>query len=180
MAGFIGVILAIILFCRNQKLDIVRIGDGIACAAPFGLCFGRIANFINGEIVGQVDDGALGASFSAMRASKPLTAIAPSGDLPRHPAQLYEAFLEGVALLLILYVLVHAFKILRRPGFATGCLLHSLRGGTPIRRDHVPRLRQQDRPHRLDHGRSLVDPDGAGRRSCSCGTLSKTAWAPCR
>jgi phosphatidylglycerol:prolipoprotein diacylglycerol transferase len=47
----------------------------------------------------------------------------PEGDFPRHPAQLYEACLEGIALFLILYVLTHAFKILRRPGLATGAFL---------------------------------------------------------
>ncbi|MFZ1992306.1 MAG: prolipoprotein diacylglyceryl transferase, partial [Alphaproteobacteria bacterium] len=121
--GLIGVILAIILFCRNQKLDIVRIGDGIACSVPFGLCFGRIANFINGEILGKVTTVPWGVIFCNERIRAANGGICPAGTTPRHPAQLYEAFLEGVVLFLILYVLAHAFKILRRPGFATGVVL---------------------------------------------------------
>jgi len=121
--GLIGVVLAIILFCRHQKLDIVRIGDGIACSVPFGLCFGRIANFINGEILGKKTNVPWGVIFCNARIRAANNGDCPAGDFPRHPAQLYEAFLEGVVLFLILYVLAHVFKILRRPGFAIGAFL---------------------------------------------------------
>lgn len=118
--GFIGVVVALILFCRHEKLDIVRIGDGIACAAPFGLFFGRVANFINGEIVGKPSDVPWAVIFCNARIRAANGGICPEGDFPRHPAQLYEACLEGIALFLILYGLAHALKILRRPGLATG------------------------------------------------------------
>jgi phosphatidylglycerol:prolipoprotein diacylglycerol transferase len=111
--GFLGVVFAILWFCRNQKLDIVRIGDAIACCAPFGLCFGRIANFINGEIWGKPSNVPWAVIFPDPR----------SGGVPRHPSQLYEAALEGAALFLILCWLTHTFKILRKPGLATGLFL---------------------------------------------------------
>lgn len=110
--GFLGVVIAIVLFCRSQKLDIARIGDAIACSAPFGLCFGRVANFINAEIWGKPTE----VSWAVVFPNDPL-------KLPRHPSQLYEAALEGVALFLILFWLTQTFKILRRPGLATGCFL---------------------------------------------------------
>ena len=121
--GFIGVVVALILFCRREKLDIVRIGDGIACAAPFGLLFGRVANFINAEIVGKVSDAPWAVIFCNDRIRAANQGICPEGELPRHPAQLYEAFLEGIVILVVLYVLTHEFKILRRPGLATGAFL---------------------------------------------------------
>lgn len=121
--GLIGVVVAIILFCRHQKLDILRLGDGIACATPFGLCFGRIANFINAEIVGRVSDAPWAVIFCNQRIRAANGGFCPAGDVPRLPSQLYEAFLEGVVLFAVLYWMVHVLKILRRPGYAIGMFM---------------------------------------------------------
>lgn len=102
--GAIGVVLAIIIFARVKKLDMVALGDLVAAATPIGLFFGRVANFVNGELWGKPSD-------------LPWAMVFPHADsLPRHPSQLYEAGLEGVALFLILYAMTFRFNSLRRPG----------------------------------------------------------------
>jgi phosphatidylglycerol:prolipoprotein diacylglycerol transferase len=102
--GAIGVVLAIILFARRSKLDMVALGDLVAIAAPIGFFFGRIANFANGELWGKPTSVAWAMVFPQ------------ADDQPRHPSQLYEAGLEGIVLFLILVVLVFRFGALRRPG----------------------------------------------------------------
>jgi prolipoprotein diacylglyceryl transferase len=99
------VVLAIIFFARAKKLDMVALGDLVAVAAPIGLFFGRIANFVNGELWGKAST----ASWAMVFPSDPK-------QLPRHPSQLYEAALEGLVLFIILHVMIHRFKALRRPG----------------------------------------------------------------
>jgi phosphatidylglycerol:prolipoprotein diacylglycerol transferase len=89
--GFIGVLLAMILFARQHKLDWLQLTDFIAPLAPLGLGAGRIGNFINGELWGRPTD-------------VPWAMIFPHADTQgRHPSQLYEFALEGVALFLILW-----------------------------------------------------------------------------
>jgi phosphatidylglycerol:prolipoprotein diacylglycerol transferase len=102
--GLFGVVLAVWLFCRRQKLNMLPIAD-LACSfAPIGLFFGRVANFINGELWGRV-------SFA------PWAMIFPRADLlPRHPSQLYEAASEGLLLLLIMQVCLYRFRLNHRPG----------------------------------------------------------------
>ena len=91
--GFIGVVLAVLLFARVQKIPLWALSDRVALVAPLGLFFGRLANFINGELYGRVT-------------SHPIGMIFPNGGpLPRHPSQLYEAGLEGVVLGVIMIIL---------------------------------------------------------------------------
>lgn len=91
--GAIGVVLATYLFSKKLKKDMWMLLGAISIVAPIGLFFGRIANFINGELWGKPTDGTWGVIF-------------PNADMiPRHPSQLYEAFLEGLLLFLILYVI---------------------------------------------------------------------------
>ncbi|MBI1239502.1 MAG: prolipoprotein diacylglyceryl transferase [Alphaproteobacteria bacterium] len=111
--GLLGVIIAVIWFCRRANLDLLRIGDGVALAAPIGLCFGRLANFVNGEIWGRVTDSSWGVVFPC---------AVPQG-VPRHPSQLYEAALEGAALFALLFVLARFFRMLHRPGLGIGIFL---------------------------------------------------------
>ena len=115
--GFLGVCAAVILFARQQKIDMLRLGDLIAPVAPIGLFFGRIANFINGELWGRVTDSPLGIIFcnETIKANHPQH-ICPAGPLPRHPSQLYEAGLEGLALFLIMGFAIYRLKWLRRRG----------------------------------------------------------------
>lgn len=114
--GFLGVCAAVALFARQQKIDILRLGDLVAPVAPIGLFFGRCANFINGELWGRVTDHPFGMVFcnDTIRAAN--RGVCPAGELPRHPSQLYEAALEGVLLFLILNFAVYRLKWLRRRG----------------------------------------------------------------
>lgn len=93
--GLLGVSLAMILFARARKIPVLAFSDLISCAAPIGLFLGRIANFINGELFGRVTEHPWGMVFPN------------GGTQPRHPSQLYEAFLEGVMLFVILAVIAH-------------------------------------------------------------------------
>ena len=105
--GFLGCVLAVVLFARHRGLPTLSLGDLTCAAAPIGLFFGRLANFINGELWGR-------------RANVPWAMVFPTGGPePRHPSQLYEAALEGIVLFVVLAVLVRS-GALRRPGLITG------------------------------------------------------------
>jgi phosphatidylglycerol:prolipoprotein diacylglycerol transferase len=109
--GLLGVIVAIILFCRQRKLMVLAVADAVACAAPIGIFFGRIANFINGELFGRVSD-------------VPWAMIFPhGGTLARHPSQLYEASLEGFLLFIILFVLSRKEVLRQASGLLTGVFM---------------------------------------------------------
>jgi len=91
--GLLGVIAAVLFFSRRKGLPVLLVADIMAAAAAPGLFFGRIGNFINGELWGRVTDLPWGMIFPA------------AGGLPRHPSQLYEAFLEGLVLSAVLFFL---------------------------------------------------------------------------
>ena len=109
--GMLGVIVALFLFARQRKLNPLSVADAAACAVPIGLFFGRVANFINGELYGRASDVSWAMVFPT------------GGPEARHPSQLYEAFLEGLVTFTILTVLVFVFRFGRRPGLLTGIFL---------------------------------------------------------
>ena len=109
--GMLGVAVAMAWFCRREGLPLLRFTDRVAPVVPIGLFFGRLANFINGELWGRVSD-------------VPWAMVFPTGGPePRHPSQLYQAALEGVVLFVLLQVLVHRPGIRARAGFVTGAFL---------------------------------------------------------
>ncbi len=110
--GLLGVIAVAIWFSRKTKADMFRVGDMIAGGVPIGLFFGRLANFINGELWGRPTEVSWAMIFPAD----------PTG-LPRHPSQLYEAGLEGLALFLILRWLTFYGSALEKAGYITGAFL---------------------------------------------------------
>jgi phosphatidylglycerol:prolipoprotein diacylglycerol transferase len=122
--GCIGVILAVWFYARHHKIDPFRLGDLIAPCVPIGLFFGRIANFINGELWGRKTDLPWGMIFcnNTIRAQTP-DGTCPAGEIPRHPSQLYEAGLEGIVLFSVLWWVTHRTPALQRPGLATGVFL---------------------------------------------------------
>lgn len=109
--GALGVIVAAYLFARKNGIDWVAFGDRVVCVVPIGLFFGRLANFINGELWGRVTD-------------VPWAMVFPTGGPdPRHPSQLYQAGLEGVALFTVLMVLVGRPGVRARRGMLSGVFL---------------------------------------------------------
>lgn len=104
--GLLGVLLACYLFGRKYKKSFFQITDFGAPMVPVGLFFGRIGNFIGGELWGRTTDVPWGMVFPR------------AGDLPRHPSQLYEMFLEGF----VLFVILWWFSSRPRPQMAVSAL----------------------------------------------------------
>jgi phosphatidylglycerol:prolipoprotein diacylglycerol transferase len=98
--GLIGVVVAAFVFLRRHQLNFLSAADLIAPCAPLGYTFGRLGNFINGELYGRITEAAVGMSFPS----------APGSEL-RHPSQLYEAFFEGIVLWAILWLLKGRIKL---------------------------------------------------------------------
>ena len=109
--GFVGVVFAVIYSSKLFKIPILTFADLIAIVAPVGLFFGRLANFINGELFGRTTNHSFGIIFPN------------GGDVPRHPSQLYEAFFEGIVLFIILWVMMHLFDLLKKPGIITSLFI---------------------------------------------------------
>jgi phosphatidylglycerol---prolipoprotein diacylglyceryl transferase len=109
--GLIGVILAIVLYARSQKLSPFAFSDVVAASTPIGLFLGRFANFVNGELVGRPTD-------------VPWAFIFKQVDMqPRHPSQLYQAALEGIVLFIFLHWAGRQQWIRERLGMMTGLFL---------------------------------------------------------
>jgi phosphatidylglycerol:prolipoprotein diacylglycerol transferase len=115
--GVIGTSLGIFYLARKNGLSWLRIHDYVACCIPFGLFFGRLANFINGELWG----GPTNLPW-AVRFPEVVDGMAVLGP-PRHPSQLYEALLEGVLLFLVLWYAFWRTKARYEPGKLVGIFL---------------------------------------------------------
>jgi len=127
--GLVGVVVAALAFAIKYKIPKLILADILALATPIGLFFGRIANFINGELYGRVTDSPLGMVFPN------------GGPLPRHPSQLYEAFGEGILLFVLLFVIEHTTKVRQKmPGLLCAIFLI----GYSIVRSVVELYRQPD------------------------------------
>ena len=121
--GFLGAIIATFLFVKKQKFEsgsVVRnsfkILDILAVLAPIGLGLGRIANFINMEVMGRATNSPLGIVFTGQT------------DIPRHPSPLYEASLEGVVLFTIMWLLYRKTNLRKHTGALSGifCILYAI------------------------------------------------------
>jgi phosphatidylglycerol:prolipoprotein diacylglycerol transferase len=136
--GLIGSIVGIVLFARRVGANPWSVLDSCAAAVPIGLFFGRLANFINGELWGRPT-------------SVPWAMVFPSpqaGGLERHPSQLYEAFFEGLVLFALLWWLTHKVQALRRPGVVSGTFLV----GYGLARSFCEFFREPDPGHVLTLG----------------------------
>ena len=109
--GFIGVIFAVIYSSKISKTPILILADLIAIVAPIGIFFGRLANFINGELYGRITNHSFGMIFPN------------AGNSPRHPSQLYEAFFEGFLLFIIMLLFIKFTNILNKKGLITALFL---------------------------------------------------------
>jgi phosphatidylglycerol:prolipoprotein diacylglycerol transferase len=93
--GIVGVITAMVLFCRRYQIPFFHLADKIVLAVPFGIAMGRIGNFMNGELYGRI-----------IQSDVPWAVIFPTGGpQPRHPSQIYQSIGEGWGLLITLYLL---------------------------------------------------------------------------
>ena len=142
--GLLGCTAAVLWFSWKNKLPTLSVGDMALATAPIGLFFGRIANFINGELWGRETTVPWAVRFCNARIEQ-MYGLCPAGDVPRHPSQLYEAALEGLLLFIVLALAVWMFKRLSRPGFVTGLFLT----GYGLSRIALENVRQPDAG--LDH-----------------------------
>lgn len=110
--GLLGVATAIFFFARRRGIPVLALGDVVSAVGPIGLFFGRLANFVNGELYGRPTDLPWGIIFP----SDPL-------QLPRHPSQLYEATFEGLILFAIMSWFARRHDWRERPGRLTGLFL---------------------------------------------------------
>jgi len=128
--GLLGVVVATIIFSLRRNISMFTLGDLLAVVAPIGLFFGRIANFINGELWGRPSDVSWAMIFPDPRA----------GGVPRHPSQLYEAALEGLVLFAVIALLALRFRAFDRPGLLVGVFFI----GYGLARTAVESVRQYD------------------------------------
>lgn len=126
--GALGVILVLLIWPHIHRIPHLRLADIVCASVPIGLFFGRIANFINGELFGRVTDAPIGMVFPA------------GGPEPRHPSQLYEAGLEGAVLFLILFLLMRIDGVRNKPGIVSGVFL----AGYGFARSFIELFREPD------------------------------------
>ncbi len=157
--GAIGVTLALVAFARSRKIDLLGLADIVAACVPIGLFFGRVANFINGELWGRITNAPWGIVFCSPHIALDAEGRCVAGLAARHPSQLYEATLEGLFLFLILRLATHRLGWLRRPGAVTGLFL-TCYGAFRIALEHVrmPDAGLRDLPLGLTVGIMLSVP----------------------
>ena len=141
--GFLGVVIAGVIFCRREKIPMLVMGDLMAMVAPIGLFLGRIANFINAELWGRTTTLPWGVAFpgeAAQTCPELLGAAGVQAVCARHPSQLYEAALEGAVLFGLLVYLIWRRGWLGRPGKSMGLFI----AGYGVARFIVEFFRQPD------------------------------------
>ena len=126
--GLLGVLIAFYFFARRYKIYWLQLMDLLAAATPIGLFFGRLGNFVNGELYGRVTDMPWGMVFPH------------GGPLPRHPSQLYEASLEGLTLFIVLWLFATKTRALQYRGILGGTFV----GGYGLSRFIVEFFREPD------------------------------------
>ena len=109
--GVIGIVIAVYIFSKTKNTSFFKYSDVIACVSPIGLFFGRIANFINGELFGKIS-------------TLPWAVIFPyGGNIGRHPSQIYEAVLEGIVLLILINFLALKKYLIFKTGYISSFFL---------------------------------------------------------
>lgn len=136
--GLLGVMTALVIYCRKHGIGLLSAADALAIATPPGLLFGRLANFINGELWGRPSDVPWAMVFPNPRAAE----CPPTweGVCARHPSQLYEAGLEGLVLGALLLWFVYRRGTLKVPGQTVGLFFL----GYGLARFFVEHFRQAD------------------------------------
>lgn len=159
--GLIGAAVAIILFCRRHRISVLGFADRLAVCAPIGLGLGRVANFINGKLWGRLVPGC--KQTSCWWPGSMIFPQAGPPNLPRYPSELYEAFLEGVILFVVMLLLARRERLRahRIPGRNLSGRLRRL----PHRRRMLPPARRLPRLHRrrADNGADPLIPPAVHR-----------------
>ncbi len=137
--GMLGVVLALVAYSLRNGIPVLQAADAVAVVTPLGLFFGRIANFINGELWGRPTDVLWAMRFPEINPATGLRDWAMLTE-PRHPSQLYESGLEGVLLFAVLLWLALSRRWLKWPGAITGAFL----AGYGAARVFVENFRQGD------------------------------------
>ena len=135
--GFLGVVVAGLVFCRRFRVPLLATADLLALATPPGLLLGRLANFINNELWGRPTTLPWGVVFPGDAAQ---SCVGITGLCARHPSQIYEALLEGLLLGSVLLYFAWRRGALKRPGLLTGVFLVGYGGA----RAFVELFRQPD------------------------------------
>ena len=135
--GFLGVVVAGLVFCQRHRVPILPLADLLALATPPGLLLGRLANFINNELWGRPTNLPWGVEFPGDTAQ---SCGEIAGLCARHPSQIYEALLEGLLLGSLLLYLAWRRGALRRPGFVAGVFFAGYGAGRAV----VELFRQPD------------------------------------
>lgn len=144
--ALLGCGVAVWVFARRNGTNAWSTMDLCAAAVPIGLFFGRVANFVNGELFGRPTSLPWGMVFPDVVKTYPqFEAIEPA---PRHPSQLYEAIFEGLLLFALLRVLTHRYLALKSPGLVVGTFLL----GYGVARAFCELFRQPDPVHALTAG----------------------------
>ncbi len=145
--GFLGVILGLWYFTKKNGLNLSRVCDYVAVATPFGLLFGRLANFVNGELWGRPTDLPWGIIFPG------------AGPEPRHPSQLYEAGIEGIFMFIVLWIMFWKTDARYQPGklVGTGLIIYGI-GRTLIELVRQPDAGLENLPWGLTMGQTLSLP----------------------
>jgi len=151
--GLVGAVVAVVVYCRVKRLPVLQVMDLLAASAPLGYTFGRLGNFINGELFGRITSSPIGIIFPgaqeypasepwvrevAEEAGLPIAEGAALVNLPRYPSQLFEAFFEGVFLWALLWF------VFRRNRPFPGFLLAMYIIGYGVARFAVEYLREPD------------------------------------
>lgn len=135
--GLVGAIVGAMIFCRMHRMSFFSVADALVAGIPLGYTFGRLGNFINGELWGRVTTKSWGIIFpDAPRFSTSYQWVRDIADqlgisytqgmalnLPRHPSQLYEALFEGLLLWAVLWFVLRPLRKKKFPGFLLSCYL---------------------------------------------------------
>ena len=142
--GFLGSVVAMLIFCRNTGAAVLPVMDLMAATVPIGIFFVRLANFVNGELWGRPSSVAWAMVFPGPEA----------GPLPRHPSQLYEASLEGLALFALAWWLVQKRDAFKHPGLMAGAFT----AGYGCARSFCELFREPDYGHWATSSYGLMTP----------------------
>ena len=157
--GLTGVIIALVIFTRQQRIGLLSLTDLVAPCVPIAFGLVRVANFVNGELWGRVTRSPIGMVFCGSHLATNADGSCVAGPLPRYPSQLFEATFEGLVLFALLWVATYRWGWLRRQGAITGLFLLGYGvARTSLENVRMPDEGLRDLPYGLTMGMILSAP----------------------